>query len=80
MRVASRVAVPALVITAEDDPFVPATPFREPALSANPNVHLMITRRGGHCGFLEAAHNGSDGSWAERTIVDFALGVTLRKT
>lgn len=76
MRVADRVATPALVITAEDDPFVPAAPFREPALAANPNVHTVITRRGGHCGFLEAEQNGSDGYWAERTIVDFAVSVT----
>ncbi len=76
MRVADRVAVPALVITAEDDPFVPAAPFREPALSGNRHVRLMITRHGGHCGFLESANNGSDGYWAERTIVDFAVTVT----
>lgn len=76
MRVADRVAVPALVITAEDDPFVPAAPFREPALSGNPNVHVLITRHGGHCGFLERASNGSDGYWAERTVVDFAVRVT----
>lgn len=76
MRVIDRIAVPALVITAEDDPFVPTGPFRDPKLTGNPNIHLVITKHGGHCGFLEAARNGHDGYWAERRIVEFARDVT----
>jgi len=72
LRVAHRISVPALVITAEDDPFVPTEPFRDPALAANPNVTVLITRHGGHCGFLERAPEGCDGYWAERQIVEFA--------
>jgi uncharacterized protein len=72
MRVVDRIRVPALIITAEDDPFVPSQPFRDPRLTDNPYVRLLLTRHGGHCGFLEPSHNGSDGYWAERTIVDFA--------
>jgi predicted alpha/beta-fold hydrolase len=34
-----------------------------------------MTKHGGHCGFLEAVNNGSDGYWAERQIVDFAAAV-----
>jgi hypothetical protein len=74
MRVIDRISVPALIITAEDDPFVPPAPFRDPALTGNPNIRLLITRHGGHCGFLEAERNGSDGYWAERRIVEFAIG------
>jgi predicted alpha/beta-fold hydrolase len=76
MRVIDRICVPALVITAEDDPFVPTAPFRDPRLTGNPSIKVVVTRHGGHCGFLEAARNGSDGYWAERRIVDFAAGVT----
>ena len=72
MRVIGRIRVPALIITAEDDPFVPAQPFRDPQLTANPHVRLMLTRHGGHCGFLEGRNSGSDGYWAERMIIDFA--------
>jgi predicted alpha/beta-fold hydrolase len=78
MRVIDRISVPALVITAEDDPFVPTAPFRDAAVVGNPNLRVAITRHGGHCGFLESAGNGSDGYWAERMIVDFALEVTRR--
>jgi len=75
LRVVDRIRVPALVITAEDDPFVPAGPFRRAELTGNPFVRLHITRHGGHCGFLERPSDGSDGYWAERQIVAFAKQV-----
>jgi uncharacterized protein len=75
MRVIDRIAVPALIITAEDDPFVPTEPFRRPEVRENPNIQLLITAHGGHCGFLDAPVNGADGYWAERTIVRFATDV-----
>ena len=75
LRVADRIRVPALVITAEDDPFVPTEPFRRPELARNPHVRVHITPHGGHCGFLERSVNGSDGYWAERQIVEFAKEV-----
>jgi predicted alpha/beta-fold hydrolase len=71
-RVIDRIRVPALIITAEDDPFVPVEPFRDPRLEANPHIQLAVTRHGGHCGFLGAAVNGDDGYWAEQRIVAFA--------
>jgi len=76
LRVIDRIQVPALVITAEDDPFVPADSFRDPAIAANPNVTLTVTKHGGHCGFLADANGtGEDGYWAERRIVDFATSI-----
>jgi predicted alpha/beta-fold hydrolase len=75
LRVAGRIRVPALVITAEDDPFVPTAPFRSPELAGNPCVRVRITPHGGHCGFLERASERSDGYWAERQIVEFAKEV-----
>jgi len=72
MRVIDRVSVPTLIITAENDPFVPPGPFRDPALAANPHITLILTPHGGHCGFVTDASNGDDGYWAERRIVEFA--------
>ncbi|HUR34095.1 MAG TPA: alpha/beta fold hydrolase [Vicinamibacterales bacterium] len=71
MRIADRISVPALVITAEDDPFVPPDPFRRPALAANPQVELHVTRHGGHCGFVGPRTGNDDGYWAETRIVEF---------
>src|SRR5262249_34292112 len=35
MRIVDRIRVPTLVITAEDDPFVPSAPFRDPRVAAH---------------------------------------------
>jgi predicted alpha/beta-fold hydrolase len=59
-----------LIITAEDDPFVPPAPFRDPKVRDNPNITTVITAHGGHCGFIGEA-NGDDGYWAERMVVSF---------
>ena len=71
MRVVDRISVPALIITAADDPFVPPGPFKERAVIDNPHVTVRLTAHGGHCGFVEEARNGYDGYWAEREIVNF---------
>lgn len=71
LRVAHRIRVPALVITAADDPFVPSAPFRNDALEKNPHVELHITDRGGHCGFVGPQGENDDGYWAEKQIVAF---------
>jgi predicted alpha/beta-fold hydrolase len=74
MRVIDRVARPALIISADDDPFVPPEIFRAPPVTGNPHITTVITRHGGHCAFV-AEPNGYDGYWAEQTVIDF-----LRRT
>ena len=76
MRVIDRVNVPALIISAEDDPFVPTEPFRDPRVTGNPHVQVVVTRHGGHCAFLTDSLNGDDGYWAEGRILEFARRVT----
>lgn len=85
LRVIDRVRVPTLIVTAADDPFIPVEQFRHPAVTGNKQLTVIVTRHGGHCGFIEAGRNGSggdadgerggrvsDGYWAERTVVQFA--------
>ena len=72
LRVIERIRVPALILTAEDDPFVPSAPFRDPAVTSNPNVTVVVTAHGGHCAFVERGDGSYDGYWAEREIVRFA--------
>ena len=73
LRVVENIRIPALIVTAEDDPFVPVEPFRNPKLTANPNITLVVTKHGGHCGFLaETAGPDDDGYWAEARIIEFA--------
>ena len=75
MRVIDRVAIPALILTAEDDPFVPCAPFRHPKVTGNPHITTVITSHGGHCGFI-GEPNGYDGYWAEQMIVNFIASKT----
>ena len=72
LRVVDRVRIPTLIITAENDPFVPSHPFRDPAVTGNRWVTLVVTAEGGHCAFLEQRDAHYDGYWAEREIVRFA--------
>jgi hypothetical protein len=76
MRIIERIRVPALVITAEDDPFVPPAPFRDAKLSNNPCIHVEICAHGGHCGFVGPPSGEDDGYWAETRIVDFVATST----
>jgi predicted alpha/beta-fold hydrolase len=57
----ARLAVPATIITALDDPIVPAQDLVRLARSAP--LRVILTRHGGHCGFLERL---SATTWAER--------------
>lgn len=70
MRIVDRVARPALILAAADDPFVPADIFTAEPLRANPHVTTVVTSHGGHCAFVEPP-NGYDGYFAERVVVEF---------
>ncbi len=70
MRVIDRVARPAMILSAADDPFVPSEIFRAPEVAGNPHLRTIVTRHGGHCGFVSQP-NGYDGYWAERMVVDY---------
>jgi predicted alpha/beta-fold hydrolase len=71
MRVIDRIALPTLILTAEDDPFVPVHPFQHATLRGNPCVTTVITRHGGHCAFVEQARGDYDGYWAEAEVIRF---------
>ena len=69
--VSDEVRIPTLLISAEDDPFVPGDQFREPVIRENPAIAARVERHGGHCGFVGEPHGASDGYWAEETAVAF---------
>ena len=71
LRHIERISVPALIITAGDDPFVPPEPFGDPKIAANPHIDLRLSAHGGHCGFIGPASAMDDGYWAENQIVAF---------
>jgi predicted alpha/beta-fold hydrolase len=60
----ARLEVPASIITALDDPIIPAHSLER--LARPSCLQLTVTRFGGHCGFLERL---AGPSWVERRIV-----------
>jgi len=69
-RVVEKIALPALVLHATDDPFIRLLPETRARMLSNPHITLLETPHGGHCAFL-AQPNGYDGRWAERQIIHF---------
>jgi len=62
-----RVEVPTLLIQSEDDPIVPAAPFRARDWRRNPRLLPLLLARGGHVGF----HDRRGGTWHDRAILRF---------
>ena len=71
LRVVARIAVPALIIASDNDPFVPWEQFQAPEIAGNPHVTVAITRDGGHCAFVAESPEGYDGYWAEQRALTF---------
>lgn len=69
-----RIAVPTLVLHADDDPFIRVLPATRQKLEQNPHITYIETASGGHCAFLANA-NGYDGRWAERQAIAFVQRV-----
>jgi uncharacterized protein len=68
--VVKSVCIPMLMITAEDDPFVPYVSFLAARVDANPSIRFVAPQHGGHCAFI-SDKSGLERFWAEQRIVDF---------
>jgi uncharacterized protein len=68
--VVDRIAVPAFILHAANDPFIRILPETRKKILANPNITFLETEDGGHCSFL-AQPDGDDGRWAESQILEF---------
>ena len=74
--VIDKVAVPALIIHAANDPFIRIRPETRKKILANPNIKYVETADGGHCAFVGVPDgDGYDGRWAEREVVEFVRRV-----
>jgi uncharacterized protein len=65
--------VPTLILTAQDDPFVPFSTFNLAALRENPSIQLVAPHHGGHCAFV-SRESGDERFWCEARIVEFCRG------
>lgn len=73
-RVLDGIAVPTLVLCAQDDPFIRLFPETRASLHANPHIAFVETRHGGHCAYLSRDH-GDDIHWAEAAVIRALLAV-----
>jgi uncharacterized protein len=68
-----KIKIPTLLITSEDDPFVPVETYRRARLS--PSMHLHVEKHGGHMGYIS---KGADRRWLDHALTEtikyFALG------
>jgi uncharacterized protein len=67
--VVAQIRAPFLLITAQDDPFVPYEAIRAAAVK-NPAIRFIAPEHGGHCGFV-SRHSGRERFWAEERVVSF---------
>jgi predicted alpha/beta-fold hydrolase len=67
------IAIPTLLLSAEDDPFLPASVLdrvREIA-ARNPDISVQFTRHGGHVGFITGSIPFRAVHWAEARVLRF---------
>ena len=64
------IEVPTVIMTAQDDPFIPYAIFDDDAIRKNDWICVWATRHGGHCGFLQRSVSEEDSYWAENRLVE----------
>lgn len=70
LRDADEVAVPVLCVRSSDDPLLPlASTLPLPLFMSNPYFFLMLTDRGGHCGFALEEQGGE--IWSHISILEY---------
>ncbi len=74
-RVLDAIAVPTLLLSAADDPFIRLLPESREKIAGNPRITYRESAHGGHCAFLAAPNPAAsyDGYWAEHTLLRFLL-------
>jgi predicted alpha/beta-fold hydrolase len=68
--VISQIRRPSLILTAQDDPFVPFSSFNQASIAENPCIKLVAPEHGGHCAFI-SNETGEARFWGEARVVEF---------
>ncbi len=73
LKVLHRIRLPALLVHAQDDPFIPIDPFLLPAVRDNDWLRVLAPRNGGHVGFYadSTTNDEPDRYWAENRALSF---------
>jgi hypothetical protein len=73
----AQIRVPALLIQAKDDTYIPFECYGHPAIASNPHIRLLATERGGHLGFL---NREGQRFWLDEAAIHFLQSVVSRQT
>lgn len=65
-----KIRIPTILVAADDDPLIPVRIYHE--LQTPPEVHLHITRGGGHLGFVGRRGVDPDTRWLDWRIIEWA--------
>ena len=68
--------MPALLIQAKDDTFIPFSIYDAPQIRQNPNLRLLVTEHGGHLGFIGRSPHRL---WLDEAIMEFVSEVSVKK-
>lgn len=68
------IAIPTLLVNADDDPFLPPACYPVDVARDHPMLYLCVPEFGGHVGFIEL--NGDGEYWSERQTGEFLDGAT----
>lgn len=66
-----RITTPTLCISAADDPFLPAEALDRLIDAAPSSVQIVVTKHGGHTGFVSGSVPWRSRYWAEERVVDW---------
>jgi len=66
-----RITTPTLCVSAEDDPFLPPDALARARAAASPAVEFIVTKRGGHVGFVGGRVPWKPVYWAEELVVEW---------
>lgn len=64
------IRIPTLILRAIDDPFFSPTEIPYETIEKNDCLTLLLSQKGGHCGFI-----GQHGFWAEQMAAEFMVGI-----
>jgi predicted alpha/beta-fold hydrolase len=75
--VIDRIALPALILYAKNDPFIRILPETRAKIAANTHIRFIETEDGGHCSYL-GERDSYDGNFAERAVLEFVHSLDRR--
>jgi predicted alpha/beta-fold hydrolase len=74
--VVDKIAAPAYILYAANDPFIRLLPETRRKIAGNANITFVETEDGGHCSYI-GGRDGYDGYFAERAVVEFFKALSL---